>query len=332
MAKLKWILGTFLAIIVLYFTGPSAPIPSLTTTLPEIKGDLKEIEEGINYSEKLFPNLKPDNQARIVWYDSVNKQKTPYSIVYLHGFSASQGEGIPVHTSFARRYGCNLYLSRLYEHGLQSEESFIDMTPEKLLQTAKEAVVIGKKLGDKVILMSTSTGGTLSLYIASGNPDVYGLICYSPNIDLYDDKSFVLISPWGLQLSRLILGSDYYNFSGPSGTTKYWITHYRIEGLIALKSLLNATMNKNVFEQVKMPVFMGYYYKDEQHQDDVVSVPAMLKMFDALGTPAKQKRKVCFPEAGTHCIASEIWSHDLKNVEQQTWQFAEEVLKMQPVE
>lgn len=328
---LKWVIGVILLLLVIYFLGPSAPKAELTTTLPELKGNLLQIESDINKSEGALPNLKPDNQARIIWFDSLRKEKTPVSIVYLHGFSASQGEGMPVHIDFAKRYGCNLYLSRLYEHGLESKEAFIDMTPEKLLQSAKEAVAVGKQIGDKVILMSTSTGGTLSLFIASGNPDLYGLICYSPNIDLYDSKSFILTSPWGLQLSRMVLGSDYYNFSGPPGTLKYWITHYRIEGLIALKSLLNASIKKEVFEQVKMPVFVGYYYKDEQHQDDVVSIPAMLSMFDELGTPKEQKKKVCFPEAGTHPIASEIWSHDIMNVERQTFRFAEEILKLKPV-
>ena len=278
-----------------------------------------------------MPGIKPDNQARIVWFDSLHKTKTPISIVYLHGFSASQEEGMPLHRDFARRYGCNLYLARLYEHGLENKEAFIDMTPEKLLQSAKEAVAIGKQLGDKVILMSTSTGGTLSLYIASGNPDIHALICYSPNIDIYDKTSFLLTGPWGLQLARLILGSDYYNFSGPPGTLNYWITRYHIEGLIALKSLLNFSMKKEVFEKVKTPVFLGYYYKDEQNQDNVVSVPAMLTMYDELGTPKELKRKACFPEARTHPIASRIWSQDVKNVEVQTFRFAEEVLDLKPL-
>jgi len=328
---LKWLIAAVILIIIVYFVGPKARNPVLTTDLPEIKGDLTLLESEINQSEKTYRNLKPDNQARIVWFDSLNKTKTPISLVYIHGFSASQGEGIPVHINFARRYCCNLYLARLYEHGLESEDAFLDMTPEGLLQTAKEAVAIGKKLGDKVILMSTSTGGTLSLYIASGNPDIQALICYSPNIDLYDNKSFILTSPWGLQLSRLVLGSNYYDFSGPPGTLNYWITHYRIEGLIALKSLVNASMTKEVFSRVKMPLFMGYYYKDEQHQDNVVSVPAMLKMFDELGTQKEQKRKVCFPEAGTHPIASQIWSHDIKNVEEETFRFAEEILHLKPL-
>ena len=70
-------------------------------------------------------------------------------------------------------------------------------------------------------------------------------------------------------------------------------------------------MTPEQFQKVKQPVFMGYYYKDEEHQDKVVSVPAMLAMFDELGTPADKKQKMAFPNAGEHVIASHFTSGDL---------------------
>jgi len=39
---------------------------------------------------------------------------------------------------------------------------------------------------------------------------------------------------------------------------------------------------------------MGYYFKNEKFQDSVVSVEAMLKMFDQLGTPENLKVKRLF--------------------------------------
>ena len=50
--------------------------------------------------KKATHRLKPDNEARIVWADS-SRQKTAYAIVYLHGFSASLGEGDPTDTDIA---------------------------------------------------------------------------------------------------------------------------------------------------------------------------------------------------------------------------------------
>jgi alpha-beta hydrolase superfamily lysophospholipase len=44
--------------------------------------------------------------------------------------------------------------------------------------------LIAKKLGKKVIIMSTSTGGTLSLQLAAAFPEIAGLVMYSPNIEI----------------------------------------------------------------------------------------------------------------------------------------------------
>ena len=319
-------------LVILYISGPAPEKPIINTELPEIKNNGSILEAEIKQEEEKNSNIKEDNQARIVWHDSIQKNKTPYSIVYIHGFSASQGEGIPLHREFAKRYGCNLYLCRLYEHGLIEEEPMINLTPGKLLESAKRAVAIGKKLGDKVILMSTSSGGTLSLYIASGNPDIHSIITYSPNIDLYDEKSWLLTQPWGLQMARIILGGKYYTFHGPPGFEKYWTSKYRIESIISLKSFINATMNGETFGKINQPVFMGYYFKNEEEQDKVVSVKRMLEMFAQLGTPNNLKRKINFPESGTHIIASDLWSKDISRVKEETFRFAEEILGMKQVD
>jgi hypothetical protein len=65
-------------------------------------------------------------------------------------------------------------------------------------------------------------------------------------------------------------------------------------------------MTKEVFEKVKIPVFLGYYYKDEEHQDNVVSVDAMKEMFEQLGTPASLKKSEAFPNSGNHVITSNL--------------------------
>ena len=70
---------------------------------------------------------------------------------------------------------------------------------------------------------------------------------------------------------------------------------------------------------------MGYYYKNEEEQDKVVSVPAMLKMFDELGSSNKQK--VAFQNAGNHVLASPILSKDVENIQRETEKFLDGVLK-----
>ncbi len=100
-------------LVIAYLSGPRPATLSLTPGLPVIKVATGEAEHYLKEKESSVAFIKPDNQAQIVWFDSLQKNKTAYCIVYLHGFSASQGEGMPVHKNIARRFGCNLYLPRL---------------------------------------------------------------------------------------------------------------------------------------------------------------------------------------------------------------------------
>ena len=97
-----------------------------------------------------------------------------------------------------------------------------------------------------------------------------------------------------------------------------------------MQQLLDATMKKEVFSKVKCPVFLGYYYKDEQNQDQTVEVKAALKMFEQVGTPALAKKAQPFPEAGSHVIACDLTTKSFGEVAKATNKFAEEILKMTP--
>ena len=331
---MKWMIriSILIALIVMiYCLGPQPEKPVINAKLPSISTHLEELEGAIKQQERAVANIKLDNEARIVWANPALKDKTPYSVVYIHGWSASQGEGDPIHREFAQRYGCNLYLSRLHGHGLEGEEGLSNINIEKLVESAKRAVAIGKLLGEKVILMSCSTGSTLALYIASGNPDVHALINYSPNIDLYDPNSFLLTQPWGLQLARLATGSEYHEFDGNADIQQYWTTKYRLDAIVQLKSLVQATMTESTFRNIQQAFFMAYYYQDEDHQDQVVSVARMLEMYEQLGTPKQLKRKAALPTTQAHGLCSKYWSKDLEAVRKATYGFAEEVLGMSAV-
>ena len=62
-------------------------------------------------------------------------------------------------------------------------------------------------LEKKVILMSCSTGGTLSIYLAAKFPDqVHAQILYSPNIAIADPTAKMLTGPWGEAMLSSIVG------------------------------------------------------------------------------------------------------------------------------
>lgn len=312
-----------------YFLGPKPTFPTLNNELPALNIGLQSLDSFIAARESAITDLKPDNQARIIWADSV--RKTPYSVVYLHGFSSSPMEGDPVHLHFAKKFNANLYLSRLPDHGIKHDDVFADLTPQQMLDEAKEALSIGKMLGEKVILMSTSTGGTLSIYLASTYPEaVFAQILFSPNIELYTKAADLLTGPWGLQLGELIEGK-YRHLDHLQGEVRnYWSTTYRIEGVIALKALMEATMRPEVFKKNNQPVFLGYYYKNDEEQDKVVSVEAMQSYFEEISTPADKKVKRAFPEAGHHVICTRFHSKCLPEVKMAVDSFAVHILSMKP--
>lgn len=328
---LKSLLVLTIILVLGYFLGPKVERPNLDTTLPSVTVNLTRLGKEIGEREAANEGIKPENQGRIVWFDSI-PTKTPFSIVYLHGWSASSKEGDPLHLEMAKRYGCNLYLPRLAGHGLNEKEPMLNLTANKLIDSAKEAIAVAKQLGQKVIVMATSTGGTLALHLVGSDTDIAGVLLFSPNIEIYDPNAKLLAGPWGLQLARAVKQGDYHEFQASEIKKRYWTSKYRVEALTHLQALVDHTMRKETFERMTRPSFVGYFHKNDSVQDKVISVPAILRMFEMLGTKASEKKKVAFPDVGNHVMTSSITSKDLESVRSETQKFLEEIVGLQPLE
>ena len=327
MKFLKWLGVILLLLIIVYFLGPQPSTPKYKNDLPNIPAEAKILEQYIRDNEATH-KIKPDNEARILWLHDSLKEKTEYAVVYLHGFSASQEEGDPIHYNFAQKFGCNLFLSRLDAHGIDTTEPLGNFTAEGLWNSAKEAYTIGKQIGKKVILMSTSTGGTIALKLAAEYPDIAGLILLSPNIAINDPNAWLLNNHWGLQIAHIVTGKHRTVEDTTSIYAQYWNNRYLTSSLVQLEELIETTMKESTFNKVTQPALLLYYYKDEEHQDDVVKVSAMKRMFNQLGTPVNLKRQVAIPNAGNHVIGSYIKSKDVEKVEEECEKFGMEVLKL----
>jgi esterase/lipase len=330
MRFLKWFGIFLLVLIIIYFLGPQPPAPRYNNELPNIPFDAVQLEKYIANNETKH-KLKPDNEARILWFDDSTKEKTEYAVVYLHGFSASQEEGDPVHYEFAKKFGCNLYLARLAEHGVDTTEPLANYTAEKSWRSAVEAYAIGKQLGRKIILMSTSTGGTLALKLCAEFPDIAANIMMSPNIAINDPNAWMANNHWGLQIAHVIVGKHKIVDDTAALYKQYWNQRYSTNSLVQLEELLESTMKESTFRKVTQPSLLLYYFKDKDHQDAVVKVSAMKRMFLQLGTPGSLKREVAIPNAGDHVLASPIKSKDVESVKKEIDKFAVEMLKLRLV-
>lgn len=288
--------------------------------------NLTEIDSLIAINEAKVEKIKPNNEAEIIWADKYEHQKSPISFVYLHGFGASQREGEPIMGMLSKKYNANIYMSRLKEHGIQRENNFEYLTPENYVNSAKKAVEIGKLIGNKVILVSTSTGGTLSLKLASDDPSILGLILYSPFIELIQPQMEAILTKEGKANFIKMIGGEIQYQKRAVEEANYWSSSYHINGYVALIKMLKQTMVPATFSKVKCPVFVGFYYKNELEQDKIVSVSGILKMYDQLGTSENKKIKVAFSKAGNHVIGCDLRSKDWKTVYSKTIQFIDTII------
>jgi pimeloyl-ACP methyl ester carboxylesterase len=196
-----------------------------------------------------------------------------------------------------------------------------------------DVVVTGAAVSDDYkILMGTSTGGTLALQMAADYPDIVAaVILYSPNVRIANKASFLLGGPFGLQLGRMISGGKYRILAEDPKTDPFWNNKYRVEAVVYLQKLVVKTMKPSVFKKVTQPVFVGYYYKDKEHQDNTVSVPKILWMYEKLGTASDKKVSVAFPDAGAHVIGCDLTNPNWMKVYTATESFLIKTVGLTPV-
>ena len=328
--RVIWITFPLLLILGIYFLGPEPDKPEFDVTLPQVPENSDELVAHVA-SLDASHRIKTANDGEIVWADS-SKKKTEYVVLYLHGFSASKMEGDPVHRQFAKKFGCNLYLPRLSDHGVDTTEALLYFTVDRLWNSAKDALAVARQLGSKVIIVGTSTGSTIGLKFAAEFPEqVHALINLSPNIELNNPAAFLLNDPWGIYIARMVMGGDYYTTDASPEQAKYWNKKYRLEALTQLEQLVETTMTNQTFYKVTQPSLTLYYYKNETEQDPQVKVSAMLEMNKELGTPDDKKVLVAIPNAGFHVIGSSQTSRDVPAVYHEMEKFAVEKLGMKPV-
>ncbi|WP_342587241.1 alpha/beta hydrolase [Hoeflea olei] len=194
------------AAVVAFALGPRPPAD---TTITFTEADLPDdLEAYIAASESRFDDIRPGNQRQIVWAYPASRARTPLAIVYIHGFSASPAEIRPLPDLVARELGANLYFARLAGHG-RGGDAMLEGSVGAWVNDLAEALAIGRRLGERVVVMATSTGASLATW-AAAHPalmrDVAGLVQISPNYGVQAAGSGLLTMPWAETLVPLIAG------------------------------------------------------------------------------------------------------------------------------
>ncbi len=309
-------------------------MPALPAVLPDEPVDL---ENAIHEHGQSFAPLKQNNEAKIVWADEAAKEKTEYSIAYLHGFAASRREGFPWHRAIGKKFGCNLYLARLHSHGLKRKHFFEGFTVLKLLSSAVDACRIAQKLGEKVLIMGTSAGASLALCAAGSAQcpvSVKGLMLVSPLIHFYGCHSLFLENEFGRFLAKTIRGSDYkqqLNTESSLIEKEIWYPFIPLSAALTLGTFLQNHIHRSLFSNVKCPVFVGYYFKNKLFHDRIVSPHAILRLKQQLGTASSKQHFVNFPQARSHVIGSGLLSKSVAELTAETIYFLKKKAGVEPI-
>jgi esterase/lipase len=271
-----------LVLTILFLVGPTAKIDLhlKPLALPH------DLDHYLKQSEARFSDIVPGAEKTIIWANTT-KTKTPLSIVYIHGYSATRQETAPLSEHIAARLGANLYYTRLAGHG-RSEAAMAEPTVNDWLNDAVEALEIGKRLGEKVIIIGSSTGGTLANWLAE-QPNTEAVVAYvllSPNYAPKDGLSEILAWPWGEQIAAMILGPEFSWTPANEQQAKYWTHRYPSKALVPMMGLVKL-VRKSRLENILTPVLVIY-----SPNDNVINVQKIEYAYARLGSHLKSIKTI----------------------------------------
>ena len=257
----------------------------------------------LSESESRFDDITQGTEKVIMWAGTTG-EKTAISIVSFHGFSATRQELSPLADTVAKSLNANLFYTRIAGHG-RGADGMVDGSVNGWANDANEALEIGRRLGNKVILIGTSTGSTLATWLAlqSTNTDLSAMILLSPNFYSADSNMSMLLWPWGQHIAEALIGKVRHWESKNPLHEKYWANDYATSSILPLMGLLKIVNDADI-ENINTPTQMIYSSKDK-----TISVPAVIDTFARLGS--EQKELVEFnatEDPDFHALAGDLMS------------------------
>lgn len=295
-----------LAVLSLWIFGPREPA-DLKTSFDE-KSLGSNLDFYLETVEAKLPDIVPGTEKRIIWHRAPH-QKTPVSIVYLHGFSASSEEIRPVPDEVAKSMKANLYFARLTGHG-RSAEAMGEATAAAWMHDIAEALAIARRLGDRVILISTSTGGTLSA-AAACDPllakDIAEIVFISPNFGVNNPAARLLTWPFARSWVPPLFGIERKFESVSAAHEKYWTNGYPLVATLPMAALVKKVVRQD-FGTVDIPALFIMSDNDQVVRPDMIDKIAnrwggRKHMYKVNPGPNDDKE--------AHVIAGDIFSPDL---------------------
>ena len=256
-------------------------------------------------SEQQFSNITAGTQKRIVWAGAVGA-KTPLALIYLHGFSATSEEIRPVPADLARALGANIFFTRLTGHG-RDGAALAAATASDWVQDMAEAMAIGRRIGGRVVVIGTSTGGTLAALAASDpvlSQAIAGLVLISPNFGLKPLAGKILDLPAARYWGPLVAGATRSFTPQNDRHRQFWTNTYPTVALFPMAALVREARAQD-YSQTKLPLLLLY-----SPQDQVVDPAQTLKILGPWAGPKQIEPRIMTAQDDpfSHVIAGDILS------------------------
>ncbi|OUW17249.1 MAG: hypothetical protein CBD18_05190 [Opitutales bacterium TMED158] len=296
------VLVVVLAVLLVGFLlGPRVQMETAlrTVSLP------RDLDGYLRDGEGRFGDIIPGTEKTIVWATE-NGRKTPLSIVYLHGFSASRQETRPMADRVAESLGANLFYTRFTGHG-RPGNAMASVTVNDWINDAQEALEIGRRIGERVVLIGVSTGGSAATWLAARKDadDIAALVLMSPNYGPADWRSSILLWPWGEEIAKLMVGDEYGWEPQNEDHARFWTTRYPTRALLSMMGVAHLGRASEL-ERMVAPTLILY-----SREDRLVSWKQIERAFERMG--AKRKRLERIEQTGdgsSHVLAGDILSPD----------------------
>ena len=323
MRRLFWFAACLALAVLLFFT--------VVPREQVVRGAIEEpnLEDPVAWlaaREARFDDITDGAEAQIVWADEAGAT-TDIVILYLHGFSATAQEIRPVPDRVAEALGANLIFARLPGHG-RSGAAMAEPRAGDWLDETEVMLRLARGIGTRVVVMGTSTGGTLASWAAT-DPDmargVAAMVLISPNYELANPAGMMVEWPAGRTWVPWVAGAERSFEPLNDGHATYWTTTYPTQATVTLGTLLREARARD-YGAVNIPAL--FIFSDA---DRVISAPAVRAFADAWGGPHTLVPLALPAEGGdpfNHVIAGDILSPALTDrVVDDTTQWLRETLQ-----
>lgn len=250
--------------------GPKEPVDETITFSAAAIGS--DVDAYLAASEAQIPGIIDGAQKQIVWADPAAKTRTPISLVYIHGFSASLEETRPMPDIMAQRLGANLFYTRLTGHGRSGDGSALAAaTVNDWYNDTAEALAIGRSLGEKVIVVGVSTGATFATWAATKpelTQNVAGLVLLSPNYGVNNSAAGLLTLGAARHWVPLIAGPQRSFETVNAAHAKWWTNSYPTVALLPMMASVQHVATLPV-ESINLPALFIYHPADQVIRADI---------------------------------------------------------------